>query len=557
MSQKNGKLRFAALIRVSTEKQGRQGESLRTQDAQLSGAVTSLGGIIVKRYAGQEHATAGYERKQVQQLLDDAARQPRSFDAVIVADPTRWSRDNVQSETGLEHLRKHGVKFFVLTAESDLFNPRDRFYLSLSTTIGAFHAGEQNHKSIVNRIARAKRNVPASGKVPYGRKWNREREQWEVDETKRAIIVDAANRYLAGESLQKLAREYGMNHSNLHKILTKRCGDTFEIRFRADNLNVNETIRLTIPPLLPEKTIRAILQQVEANRTYRHGKPKNDYLLSGLIFCGQCSYNLFGQMNHGGRRYYRHAHRERAEACSLDPRPWVRADLVETEVISQLVELFGNPAAIKRACERAIPNQATLLEAKQRVDCCTSECDKVAKARTVILNLIERDAITFEHAEAKLDDLKAKGADAQVALDKARDILDQLQAEAGIRNLHLDFGNIPGTTRWDADKMSREDRLALLEETFGQPLTDGRPAGAYIYPTGDNKVYRPKAWKFVLRGRVRGVLDETQWEGPPGNDDERSTGDVDFQLVMHSASRSPGTAPPARRSVSPPPRPPA
>ena len=152
-------IRFAALIRVSTEKQQRQGESLRTQEQQITAAVEALGGTITKRYAGQEHATASYEHKRVEQLLADAARKPRPFDAVIVADPTRWSRDNVKSEQGLEHLRQCGVRFYVLTSESNLFEPRDRFFLALSTNIGSFHAGEQKKKSMQNRIARAARTA--------------------------------------------------------------------------------------------------------------------------------------------------------------------------------------------------------------------------------------------------------------------------------------------------------------------------------------------------------------------------------------------------------------
>jgi hypothetical protein len=50
-------LRFAVLIRVSTEKQERRGESLRAQAEQSRDAAGSLNGEIVATYAGQEHAT--------------------------------------------------------------------------------------------------------------------------------------------------------------------------------------------------------------------------------------------------------------------------------------------------------------------------------------------------------------------------------------------------------------------------------------------------------------------------------------------------------------------
>ena len=81
------KLRFAPLIRVSTEKQEKQGESLQTQRKQIEQYVKNLGGYIPDRcwkYSGQEHATPGQERGNLDRLLEDSSKD--IFDAVIVCD---------------------------------------------------------------------------------------------------------------------------------------------------------------------------------------------------------------------------------------------------------------------------------------------------------------------------------------------------------------------------------------------------------------------------------------------------------------------------------------
>jgi site-specific DNA recombinase len=527
MSKTNGTLRIASLIRVSTEKQERQGESLRTQEAQLTAAVASLGGTIVKRYAGQEHATAGSERKQVEQLLADSARKPhRPFDAVIVADPTRWSRDNVQSETGLEHLRKCGVRFFVLTTEYDLYEPQARLFLSLSATIGAFHAGVQKQKSIINRINRAKRGLPTCGKLPYGRVWDKKAERWTVDPEKQKIIADVAHRYLAGEALPKLAREYGIDHSSLHKILTQRCGDKWEISFRADDLKINETVQLTIPPLLPEKTIRAILHKAKANRTYQHGTPKHAYLLGGFIFCGECGYNMLGhQMGHGERRYYRHTPRERTRACSIDPRPLVRADLVEGKVIKALLDLFGNRAAMDRAFERAIPNRAKVIETEKKIKRLETEISNVSKARNSILGLVARDAITEEQAGDNLIELKERETTLLAELDRARMSIEHvpnLDDGKALFEFLNEFAKVHNLAT-----VSHKDQSHLIKSVFGSPLPDGRPAGVYLYPAGKTPRHRPKNWKFSLMGSFEGPIDLTT---------PVTYGEI-FELVTPSASR--------------------
>jgi DNA invertase Pin-like site-specific DNA recombinase len=94
------KMLFAPLVRVSMESQERQGESLRTQRADLEADIRSLGGKVYKWYAGQEHATPDYERRILEEFMTDA--RARKFDAVIVWHVNRWSRDNDKSSTYLE-----------------------------------------------------------------------------------------------------------------------------------------------------------------------------------------------------------------------------------------------------------------------------------------------------------------------------------------------------------------------------------------------------------------------------------------------------------------------
>jgi DNA invertase Pin-like site-specific DNA recombinase len=141
-------LRFAPLIRVSTESQERKGESLRTQREQILRYVKSLRGTIPEHcwtYSGQEHATPDQERRILDELLKDAPHG--LFDAVIVCDASRWSRDNRRSKVGLDILMKNSIRFFVGTVEYDLYSPEQRLFLGMATEINEFYAASQNLKS--------------------------------------------------------------------------------------------------------------------------------------------------------------------------------------------------------------------------------------------------------------------------------------------------------------------------------------------------------------------------------------------------------------------------
>jgi len=518
MSKSNGNgksLRFAALIRVSTEKQERKGESLRTQAVQIGQSVQSMGGRIVARYAGQEHATAGWERAQLSKLLADAAKPHRSFDAVMVADATRWSRDNVASDTGLETLRDCGVRFFVLGTEYDLFNPEARMFLRMSATIGAYHAHSQNKKSIENRIERAKRGVPTCGKLPFGRVWDDAQEAWRLDETKQAMIADVAKRYLAGESLQRLAKEYRVNYANLCKTLRERCGDKWLIAFSAAELNIHETVTLEIPRLLPEATIRAIRLRLQGNRTYLHkpARSKHDYILAGRVFCAACGFNFMGQLNAGKRRYYRHAHHERALTCPLSsPRPWIRADKIEAEIIRKVFDTLGNPAAIERAVKAAVPNCDKALEQTAHVE---AELAKIDRARKRVLDLIDKDAVTDAQAETKLRELKERETSLRIELDHLAATMPNAKKTFRL-SVHILEGDAAdgiiiedehGNTYAGGNDvasflvMTKEDRRKLIETAFSGHLPDGKPTGVYLTPIGGDR-HGPKRFNYQLRGKL-------------------------------------------------------
>src|SRR5208283_3939620 len=148
-----------------------------------------------KKYSGQEHATPDQERAKLDELLKDANKG--LFDAVIVCDVSRWSRDNRKSKEGLGLLHANGIRFFVGTTEYDLDRPEHKLFLGMATEMNEFFAAEQGRKSILNRIARAERGIPTAGKVPYGKKYTEEKGR-EVDEAKKANIQRAANEYLKG-----------------------------------------------------------------------------------------------------------------------------------------------------------------------------------------------------------------------------------------------------------------------------------------------------------------------------------------------------------------------
>ncbi len=304
-------LRFAPIVRVSTEKQEKQGESLETQKKQIIRYVEQLGGVIPDscwRYSGQEHATAQFqfERAKLELLLNDASRG--FFDAVIICNADRWSRDNRKSKEGLQILKDNGILFFIGSTEINLFVPEQALFLGMSTEINEFLAQQSALKSIMNKVEKAKKNIPVCGKLPSGRTYDKKSGKWGIDPEFKKKIEYAANQLIRGNTLLKISQTIGMNRANLRNILFDGSGDIWTQHFRADRFKINEAIETKVPRLLTQDVIEKVKLRVQNNRTVFHKQLKNKYILGRMIMCGHCGGALGGntRTERNNLQYYKH-----------------------------------------------------------------------------------------------------------------------------------------------------------------------------------------------------------------------------------------------------------
>lgn len=527
--KKEQPLRFAALIRVSTERQEKQGESLRTQRKQITDAVTSLGGIITEWYGGQEHATNNFEHAEVDRLLDDAAEEPRPFDCIVVTHPDRWSRDNVASQTGLDRLKVCGVRFFTLSTEHDLFDPNAEMYLAMSAVIGKYQAKTQKKKSLDNRIERAKRGVPSSGQLPFGRTYDRETGTWGVDKRKKDLIRDAAKRYLSGESIASIAAEYNLDGTNLLFVLKERCGEIWEQYFDKREWNQGEVVIATkVPRLLAEKTIKAIHQRTEANSTYLRRTRTTESSLARFIFCSHCGSALIPQMNNSGTfRYYRHLDERRTVKKHTEPCPRPRklphgqnnvpADLIEQSVVMQLHSMFGNPAAMRKAIEDSIPYYEQIKQDREREQRLEEQLTKIGHKRDKIIRRELNESLTKAQADKFLDELKDEEHGVKAKLEQlrlAKDVLSPEQIEKASVKLSGFYQR--GADRIIAEYknqvpfMDYEEQRELAETVFAGKTADGRRLGVYVTWTGDEI----EPWRYEITGHLVHLQDLSPYAEP-------------------------------------------
>jgi site-specific DNA recombinase len=505
------KLRFAPLVRVSTELQEQQGESLNVQKSQILDAVDSLGGIVPQhcwKYSGQEHATPEFEREKFSRLLADTNKG--LFDAVIVFDPSRWSRDNLNSKRGIEVLKTNGIRFFVLTTEYDLYSPQATLFLGMSTEMNEYFALEQARKSILARISKAKKGIPSVGAMPYGRTFDRKTGKWGIIAEKHEKIQWAAESYLSGSPMYSLADTLGVHLTTLWLTLKDRCGDTWELNFENKRVGIKETVTMKIPRLLSEATIDAIHQKSQANKTYTHGQTKNRYLLGRVIFCDKCGRTLTGATHSRCQiSYYTHPKKEKPVCPRLNA---VRADHIEDAVLIQLLNLSVDLATVEKSHTDTLTAPEKRLKLEKTLSVFKKDLSNVRKKKRKLIDLIASGILSTDDAKPNLDDLKSKEKSFNEEIVKIKSELRNIPDPKVInrksklaRKVLQMVTNKLRATETNLNKMKWEDKRKLVQAIFSGKDINGNRAGVYVRKN-DKGVLEYELRRDLLNNTIVGLI---------------------------------------------------
>ena len=299
-------LQFAILARVSTEGQANEGESLVVQQKRLRECVQILNGTIVKEYSGSESATSGEKEKPIlDEILNDAGK--KMWDAIMVYDLSRLTRDPVRSKIILATLKKHNIHLYVQTQHWSLDNPENAFLVGLMSEVNAFQVAIQVQKSLESKIELAKKGWLVVGRPPFGRKLKHTDHSkppvWILDEEKLEFAQRIYDLYINQDIyIDKIGKMLSMEPSSLFRIIKDKSVLVQTFNWKGEKIE----ILTPVPPLFTKDQHEQIRARLRQNK--RNNSKKNDYLLSGLVKCKNCGYTYIGiTTNLGKNSYYRHS----------------------------------------------------------------------------------------------------------------------------------------------------------------------------------------------------------------------------------------------------------
>lgn len=422
-------IRTASYSRVSSQRQADE-NTIDSQLAELRRRIARDQLTIDEAFEYKDDGYTGSEllRPGLERLRDHVAAA--MIDRLYILSPDRLARRCAHQAILLEEMTKHGCEVIFLNQDGLPDSPETKMLVQMQ---GMF--AEYEREKILERTRRGRRHSASQGKVavfsraPYGYRYIRKSEsqgeaRWDIDprESKavRLIFQLVAEQ---GYSLAAVCRElksrgirtrndasdwhcatlrgilmnpayYGEARYGKERLMPRKPGRRAK---RGDPAvprqakvavatPIEEQIMIRVPALVSKSMYEEVGKRMEENRKrQRERQEGTQYLLSGLLICGECG-SAYCARRQGRNLYYRciGADRYRRGKSVICDNGSVKGEPLEKRVWDDLCDLLRDPnriqAELKRRQDDTPTAHSTLAKQETRVKECRDRLDRIIDA---------------------------------------------------------------------------------------------------------------------------------------------------------------------------------
>lgn len=342
---------------------------------------------IVKVYS--DEALSGFKhthkREGFLQLMEDA--RAHKFEAVMVYELSRFSRNGTDTITYTEELERLGIEFVSVRERLDQ-TPEGRMMMYVITGMNEYYSRNLAIEVMRGLKENAYNAKHTGGIPPLG---------YDIDKDGHYIInpVEAAavrliyDMYLAGNGYTAICEELNSRgfrtkrgskfvRNSLYDLLRneKYTGDFVYNRIAKEKngkqnrhayKSESEVIRVenAFPAIITKEEYREVLYLMKQNeRKGARNTAVHDYLLSGKVYCGHCGKSMYGETRaRRGHEYsYYSCNGHKSKLCGKHS---VRCDKLEAEVIRQLNEMFFSDEVLNSVSEKIYDDSKSAFKDEQ------------------------------------------------------------------------------------------------------------------------------------------------------------------------------------------------
>ena len=475
----------AIYLRVSTEEQTHN-FSISSQKDLLLNHIKQNDLELSDQYVDDGYSGTTMERPQLKRLLEDA--KAKKFDLVLVYRVDRFFRSNKDLLTVTSLLQELGIAIKSISEPFDTVTSEGKLMLSV---LGSFAEFERN--SIVERskhvkLRRLKEGYYAGCRPKFGYDYDRETKKLTVNQKEAEIVRLIFKRYSEPDgSILKVTRDLrAMGHKT--KFGNEWETDRVNAILRDEtytgiwygNKNSSkggkkprdEWIRMEVPRVISKDIFKRTQHLLDQRKILAKRNTKHEYLLSGLMRCGDCGSKLSGVTDNNNslkngkkygpytRQYYRCVSYalnriEPRKTCRLR---WIEGEELEEIVWGKIEQIISNPYLVGKMI------QAQYKETKGsglngELSRLQGEIRKVQKQEKRILGVFQEGIISKSQLKGQLDDITEKKG---TLADKIAETEGRIRNKEQVKDKVAEFSEFLSELKDKVKRLDLEKKKQIL-----------------------------------------------------------------------------------------------
>ncbi len=299
--------RVAIYIRVSTDRQAKDGDSLDAQLKALKEYAKQNNYIVVDIYVDGGESGQKLKRTNLQRMLSDI--EAGKIDLVIMTKLDRWFRNIADFYKVIEILKRNNVNWKTIWEDYDTTTASGEFWLNMSLAMGQMEAQRTGER--INEVFEYKysKKEVCSGSHIFGYNISTEK-RLVVNEDEARILNLLYDKYIETNSINETTRWFNItNNSQVCARTIKRylTNTAYIGRYRHVFKKTNEIEYIDgfSPQIIDNDKFNKVQDMLRINqkKCTRSNGNKRDYIFSGLVYCDECNSRMSGK-NSRNKHYY-------------------------------------------------------------------------------------------------------------------------------------------------------------------------------------------------------------------------------------------------------------
>lgn len=437
---------IAVYARVSTARQEEEG-TIQTQLSAIKDHADENGYTIVKIYQDDGWSGDILARPSLDQLRMDAKQ--KKWEAVLFYDPARLARRYSYQELVIDEMRELGIEV-LFTTRLPPKNEEEKILYGVTGLFAQYERAKIAERFRLGKVRKAKEGHIILTEGSYGYKFitkTAERQGYlEIDEKEAKVVkmifswvdregltVRAVVRRLQELGIRPRKSKKGIwNTSTLSTLLKNKTyigeghfGASYAVvperplkkeayrKIRKTSRRMKpeeEWIKIPTPAIIDKELFERVQQRLRDNFALCIRNKKNEYLLSGKIYC-TCGRRRTGEgPMHGKHLYYRCT--DRIFSHPLPPKcqeAGINARIVDNLVWKKISSFMKSPEKIRAEASKWIKNRKQETPVfVEPVESLYKELDKLKKEEERYINAYGSGVITLEQLQERTADIKEK-----------------------------------------------------------------------------------------------------------------------------------------------------